>query len=578
MEATMPIHNEAIASAFDELAELLELLEESPFRIRAYRRAAQSVRSQGVELYDAVAAGEDLEKLPGIGADLAEKIRELVQTGSCALRDELHRRVPRGMVELLQLPGLGPKRVRALHKQHDVTTPDQLATALARGRLLGIPGPATATGRRLLDALGRRGQPKRTLRAVAAPVAAALLHCVRAAPGVRESTVAGSFRRGSATVGDLDLLVATESPAEAIAAFCAYDEVAHVTARGRTRAAAVLANGLQVDLRAVRPRSYGAALTYFTGSKGHNIQLRRIAQRQGMKLSEYGLFRGKKAIAGATEESVYSALGLPWIPPELRENRGELEAAAAGTLPKLVSRDDLRGDLHVHTTDSDGIGSLEAMVAAAGEAGLAYVGISDHSKHVGVTHGLDAAALSRQIDAIDALAGRTHEVAILKGVEVDILEDGSLALPDVVLARLDFVIASVHTSFALSERKQTDRLRRALDNRHVTILGHPRCRLINEREPLQFDMEAVLHAAAGRGACLELNCQPARLDLPDVDCRMARDRGVRVAVGSDAHDVHGFALLDSGLLEARRAGLVADDVLNTLPLGKLRTALAKIGG
>ena len=574
----MPVHNEAIASVFDELATLLELLQENPYRVRAYRRAAQTVRSHPTELHDAIATGAGLQALPGIGTDLADKIREIVTTGSCALLTTLRRRVRPGQVELLALPGLGPKRVRDLAARHGITTPVRLAAALAKGRVAGIPAADTVTGQRLLDALRHRGEPRRTLRAVAAPVADALLRRLRGAAGVRQVTVAGSFRRGCSTVGDLDLLVATDLPAAAVAAFCDFDEIARVTARGRTRASAVLGTGLQVDLRVVPPASYGAALHYFTGSKTHNIRLRRRAQQRGLKLSEYGLFRGKAAVAGATEEEVYAALGLPWIPPELREDHGELESAAAGTLPVLVSRADLQGDLHVHTSASDGTASLAEMVAAAKSAGLAYVGIADHSRHVGITHGLDVAGLARQIDAIGALSGRTRGIAILKGVEVDILEDGSLALPDAILARLDFAIAAVHTSFALSARRQTARLLRALDNRYVTILAHPRGRLLNERPPLQFDLDALLGRAAERGACLELNCQPARLDLPDVDCRRAAERGVRIAVGSDAHDAGGFALLEAGLLEARRAGLEARDVLNALPLRKLRAALSATRG
>jgi DNA polymerase (family 10) len=516
--------------------------------------------------------------LPGIGADLAGKIRELVATRQCALLSELRRRVPRGQLELLRLPGLGPKRVRALRSEHGITTPRQLERALGRDLALGLPRATTVTGGRLAAALAHRTEPQRTLRSAAAPVGAALLSCLRGASGVTETTIAGSFRRGRETVGDLDVLAASNAPAAAIEAFCSFDEVTRVIARGRTRAAVELASGLQVDLRVVPPASYGAALLYFTGSKAHTIHVRRLAQQRGLKLSEYGLYRRDKRIAGATEQEVFAGVGLPWIPPELREDRGEIEAALAGRLPVLVSRADLRGDLHVHTTASDGSASLTEMVMAAKAARLSYVGIADHSRHLGITNGLDAEALARQIDAIDALAARVRGITPLKGIEVDILEDGTLALPDAILARLDYAIAAVHTAFTLSERRQTDRLVRALDNRYVTILAHPRCRLLNERPPLAFDLDAVLARAAPRGACVELNCQPARLDLPDADCRLAHDRGVRVAVGSDAHGTDGFALLESGLLEARRAGLGAADVINTLPLARLRAALTATRG
>jgi DNA polymerase (family 10) len=568
----MPVHNAAIADVFDEIADLLELTNANPFRVRAYRRAAQTVRSNSKELWEDVAAGRDLDRLPGIGADLAGKIAEIVKTRGCQLLTELRGRVSPGQAKLLRLPGLGPKRVRQLKLRHRITTPAQLAAALAAGRPVGVPGAATPTGARLATALEHGGAPVRMLRSVAAPIATALQRHLEAVPGVTEAVVAGSFRRGRETVGDLDVLVSSEEPPPAIEAFCTFDEVADVVARGRTRAAVVLANGLAVDLRVIPAAGYGAALHYFTGNKSHNIHVRRLAQRAGLKLNEYGLFRGKRRIGGRTEEEVFAAVGLPWIPPELREDRGEIEAARDGRLPTLVTRADLRGDLHVHTDWSDGGAPLEAMVAAARAAGLSYVGISDHSKHLGVTHGLDADALARQADAIDALAVRG--ITVLKGVEVDILEDGSLALPDDVLARLDYVIGAVHVGFQLRERQQTDRLLKALDHRYLTILAHPRGRLINERPAMEFDLAAVLERARARHAYLELNCQPARLDLPDVDCALAREHGVHIAVGSDAHGVDGFALLEPGLLEARRGGLTAADVLNTLPLAKLRAALA----
>ena len=572
----MPVHNETIAAIFDEIADLLELSDANPFRVRAYRRAAQSVRAHARELQEELAAGRDLDALPGIGTDLAGKVAEIVRTGSCALRRELKAGVPRGQTALLKLPGLGPKRVRELNARHGITTPAQLERALARGRAVVLPAATTATGARLTAALAQRSTPVRTLRGVAAPVAAALVARLRATRGVASAVVAGSFRRGRDTVGDLDLLVSSEAPAAAIDAFLGFDEVAQVVARGRTRAAVVLASGLPVDLRVVPAASFGAALLYFTGSKAHSSHLRQLAQRAGLKLNEYGVFCGARRVAGTTEEQVYRALGLPPIPPELREDRGEIEAAQAGRVPQLVTRANLRGDLHVHTDASDGTAPLGAMVAAARAAGLAYVGIADHSKNRGVTHGLDAAALMRQGAAIDALA--TRGIAVLKGVEVDIREDGTLALPEAALAQLDYVIGAVHSGFTLPERRQTERLLRALDNPRLTILAHPRGRLLNERPPMAFDMDAVVAHAAQRGAFLELNCQPARLDLPDVDCELARLHGVQLAVGRDSRGPDGFALLEPGLLQARRAGCTAADILNTLPLRKLRAALAAAGG
>jgi DNA polymerase (family 10) len=568
----MPVHNAAIADIFEEIADLLELTNANPFRVRAYRRAAQTVRGTARELAADLEAGRPIGHLAGVGKDLAGKIAEIARTRGCRLLAELRDRVPRGQVELLRLPGLGPKRVRQLRMRHRITTPAALEAALAAGQPVGVPGTRTATGARLAAALEHRGTPLRTLRSVAAPIAAALVAHLAPIAGVEQVEVAGSFRRGRGTVGDLDVLVASESPLTAIAAFCSFGEVADVVARGRTRAAVVLANGLAVDLRVVPPAGYGAALHYFTGNKSHNVRIRRLAQAQGLKLNEYGLFRGKRQVGGRTEHEVFAAVGLPWIPPELREDRGEIEAAREGRLPTLVTRADLRGDLHVHTDWSDGSAPLEAMVAAARRAGLAYVGIADHSRYLGATHGLDGESLARQAAAIDALAARG--ITVLQGVEVDILEDGSLALADDVLGRLDYVIGAVHTGFQLSERRQTERLQRALDHPLLTILAHPRGRLINERPPMAFDLAAVLTRAKQRGVFMELNCQPARLDLADTELALARAQGVRIAVGSDAHGTDGFAQLETGLLEARRAGLGAGDVVNTLPLAKLRAALA----
>jgi DNA polymerase (family X) len=567
----MPVHNAAIADIFDEIADLLELTNANPFRVRAYRRAAQAVRGNSKELWEDVAAGRELDRLPGIGRDLAGKIAEIVTTGRCKLLQQLRSRASPGQAELLRLPGLGPKRVRQLKLRHRITTPAELQAALAAGTAVGVPGVTTPTGARLATALEHRGAPVRMLRSVAAPIAGALVRRLEAVPGVAQALVAGSFRRGRDTVGDLDVLVSSADPAPAIDAFCTYAEVTDVVARGRTRAAVRLANGLAVDLRVVPAAAFGAALHYFTGSKSHTIHVRRLAQRAGLKLSEYGVFRGKRQIGGRTEDEVFAALGLPWIPPELREDRGEIDAARAGDLPRLIERADLKGDLHVHSDWSDGTAPLAAMVAAARKAGLSYVGIADHSKYLGATRGLDADALARQGAAIDALAVRG--ISVLKGVEVDILEDGSLALPDEVLGGLDYVIGAVHTGFQLPEHRQTERLLKALDHPFLTILAHPRGRLINERPAMQFDLAAVLDRARERRAFLELNCQPARLDLPDVDCALARERGVRIAVGSDAHGEDGFAALESGLMEARRAGLGARDVLNTLPLGRLRAAI-----
>jgi DNA polymerase (family 10) len=354
----------------------------------------------------------------------------------------------------------------------------------------------------------------------------------------------------------------------------AYSEVKRVLAHGSTRASVVLTCGLQVDLRVVPTRSFGAALVYFTGSKAHTVTLRRIALKRGLKINEYGVYRDEKRIAGETEQSVYASVDLPLIPPELRENQGEIEAARAGKLPHLIEQGDLRGDLHTHTDATDGRASMAEMAEAAKAAGLAYFAVTDHSKHLGIAHGLDATRLTRQIEAIDQFNDAARGIVILKGIEVDILEDGSLDLPDALLARLDLVVAAVHSEFQLSRSRQTERILRAMDHPCFSILAHPTGRLIGQRAGYEVDIDRIIQHAKERGCILELNAHPDRLDLDDIHCRMAKDAGVSLAISSDAHDIHGFDALHFGIGQARRGWLEKSDVINTLPLTQLRRRLA----
>jgi DNA polymerase (family 10) len=566
-------HNADIAAIFDEIADLLELRRENPFRVRAYRRAAQTVRGQAREMSEQLAEGTDPRRLPGIGDDLAAKIREIVDTGRCAALDKLRRQVPHGLEELLQLPGLGPARVRQIEKELGVKSPAGLRRAIREGRLQKARGFGPKLAASLEAALARPAGERRMLRSVAAQYARGLLARLGRVDGISQLEIAGSYRRGRETVGDLDLLAVSDEPKRVIEAFAHDEEVADVLAAGDTRASVRLECGLQVDLRVVPAKSFGAALHYFTGSKAHNIRLRRLAQRRGLKVNEYGVFRGERQVAGRTEQSVFASVGLPWIPPELREDGGEFEAAQRGPLPALVERADLRGDLHAHTDATDGGAGLESMARAAREAGLEYLAITDHSRHLGVYRGLDASRLERQLDEIDALRGRIRGLTLLKGIEVDILEDGSLALPDRVLARLDLVVGAVHGHFALGRRRQTERLLRAIRHRHFSILAHPAGRLIGERGPMDFDLERVLEACADRGCFVELNAQPQRLDLEAAACRLAASRGVLVSIGSDAHRPEDFALLEAGVTEARRGWLGPAQVLNTRPAGELRRLL-----
>jgi len=397
-------------------------------------------------------------------------------------------------------------------------------------------------------------------------------------PGVRKVTVAGSYRRMRETVGDLDILVAAAAGSPVMKRFVANDEVKSVLAQGATRSSVVLKSGLQVDLRLVPPESYGAALHYFTGSKAHNIAVRKLGQARGLKINEYGVFRGDARVAGETEESVFAAVDLPWIAPELREDRGEIEAARRGELPRLIELAQLKGDLHLHTKATDGHNTIREMALAAKAAGLSYIAVTEHSRRLTVARGLDPQRLLKQIDEIDRLNGELAGITVLKGIEVDILEDGSLDLPDTVLARLDLVVGAVHSAFDLPRRKQTARILRALDSRYFTILAHPGARLLGAREAIDVDMLAIVRAAKKRGRYLELNAQPDRLDLDDVQARMAREEGVLVAVDSDAHSTFDFAHLKYGIGQARRGWLEAKDVLNSRSLKELRPLLARTMG
>lgn len=564
----MPVANEDIARIFDEMADLLALRSENPFRIRAYQRAAQSIRGQQRELSERVREsgdpGADLDAMPGIGRDLAAKIIEIVNTGRCKALVQLRSEVPRGLLELLRIPGLGPKRVQALHAKLGIRSRKDLERAVASQAISKVAGFGPKFTARLARELRTTSpQESRVLRSVAMQSANPLVAHLRAVPGVEQVVLAGSFRRGRETVGDLDLLISATDAAAVTRALHDYDQIGAWSAEGPRRVTVKLRNGLQVDLRISEPARFGAALHYFTGSKAHNIHVRRMAQARGLKINEYGVFRGDRLVAGETEESVFDAVGLPWIPAEMREDQGEIELARSGRLPALVTRKELRGDLHAHTSASDGRDTLEAMAAAAQAAGLEYLAITDHSKYLGVVKGLDERRLRRQMEAIDRMNEKARAIRLLKGIEVDILEDGRLALPDSVLAELDVVVASIHGHFDLGKQKQTARVLRALEHRSLTVLGHPSARLIGERRPIALDMERICAAAKSRPCYLELNCQPQRLDLDDVHCRLSREHGVLISIASDAHGSEQFAFLDYGIVQARRGWLRAKDVLNT---------------
>jgi len=568
----MPLHNADIARVFEDIADLLELDDENPFRIRAYRNASRIIGDLQLDLAASIRRGEEPPKLPGIGEDLSEKIHEIVTTGHCALLDRLRKKTPAAITELLRIPNLGPKRVKALYRGLEVRTLEELYRAARDGRIRGLPGFGEKSELNILQSVeARLSKARRFKLAVAAQYADAVADYLRKASGVGQVVVAGSLRRMRETVGDIDILATADASSDVMSRFVGYEEVQEVLSRGDTRSSVRLASGIQVDLRVVPRESYGAALHYFTGSKAHNIAIRRLAQARGLKLNEYGVFRGQKRVSGETEESVFASVGLPYVPPELREDRGEIEAARAGRLPRLVELGDLKGDLHCHSRWTDGHHSIREMALAAKARGLEYLAITDHSRRIAAVHGLDPSRLREQIDEI----GRTEVagITLLKGIEVDILEDGTLDLPDLLLAELDIVVAAVHSSFNLPRARQTERILRALDHPRVTMLAHPLGRLIDAREPYEVDMLKIIRRAAARGRFLELNAHPERLDLSDTHCRMAKDEGVLVAISSDAHSVQQFDNLRYGIGQARRGWLEKKDVLNALSLRELRRLL-----
>ena len=564
----MPVHNADVAALFEEVADLLAIQGENAFRIRAYRNAARTLNQLSRPVADLVAAEEDLSDLPDIGDDLAGKIATIVDTGTLPLRDELAQDIPPAVADLLRIPGLGPKRVRRLRDDLGVDSRADLKRAAEAGEVQALDGFGETMEQNILDGLAQMSDEARWLLARVEPVVASLHDHMSAHDAVERVDAAGSYRRRTETVGDLDVLALADDGPAVTAHFAAYEDVAETLSQGDTRASVRLRSGLQVDLRVVPPESYGAALLYFTGSKAHNVKLRDWAIEKELKLNEYGVFRtdeDEERVAGETEEDVYALFDLPYIVPELRENRGELDAAADGTLPNLITHEDLRGNLHTHTTYSDGRHSLEEMAAAAQARGLEYLAITDHSPTVAVAQGLDADALRKQMDAIDRLNDDLDDLRVLKGIEVDILKDGSLDLPDAVLADLDLCLCALHTALNLDEDTQTERVLRALDNPHVHVLAHPTGRRINERPPIEIDLGRVMEAALDRGCVLELNAQPERLDLSDVYCKRAKELGLPLVIGADAHAADGLDVLHYGVDQARRGWLEAGDVLNTKP-------------
>jgi len=579
METSMPVHNSDLEEMFTTLADLLEIEGANQYRVRAYRNAARIVGGYPRRLADVVQQGEDLTAIQGVGKELAGKIEEAVRTGDMSALQKQREKLPSGLLELLDLEGLGPKKVSALYRELGITGPQDLKKAAGEGRIRELKGFGKKTEEKILHELERpEGQQERRFPLAAAEeVAGVLADYLRQGPGIHKLEVAGSYRRRKETVGDLDILVQAEDNSRIMEHFVAYEDVTEVLMQGETRTSVVLRGGMQVDVRVVPAESFGAALHYFTGSKAHNIAVRRMGQDLGYKVNEYGIYQGEEQIAGRTESGVYAAVGLAYIQPELREDLGELEAAAKGTLPELVSAADIRGDLHVHSHYSDGTESLRDLARAAEARGYAYLAITDHSQRLSVARGLGRERLLRQLEEIDAVNAEGGGATLLKGIEVDILPDGGLDLSEDILRRLDLVVCAVHSGFNLSREKQTDRLLAALDHPCCSVLAHPTGRMLQGRSPYDADMERVIRRAADRGVILEINSQPDRLDLNDVHIRMAREAGAWLAVSTDAHNAAGLDLIRYGLDQARRGWLERTDVANTLELADLRRILARSG-
>jgi DNA polymerase (family X) len=572
------MENVEIARMLNEYADLLDIQGENPFRVRSYRNAAQTVAGLSQPVAQLIEAGEDLRKLPGIGSGMAEHLKEILETGTLSGLEEVRRALPPTLTELVQLQHLGPKRARQLYDALGITSVSELSAAIGARKVEALPGfgkKSAANLRRALEEFERR--TKRFLLADADQLVQPLLRYLRQAPGIIELEVAGSYRRRQETVGDIDILATCENSQPVMQHFQSYRDVDRMEMAGTTRASVVLRSGVKVDLRIVPRRSYGAALHYFIGSKAHNVAVRKLGVERGLRINEYGVFRlpkGKKAeevgkekgerIGGEKEEDVFRAVDLAWIPPELREDRGEIQAAQQRKLPHLITLDDIRADLQMHSQWSDGAHTIEEMARACRERGYEYCAITDHSKSTRVAGGLDAAGFRKQWEEIEEVRQRLDGIVLLKGVELDILPDGSLDLPDEVLEQFDIVLIAVHSRLDMPKARMTKRVLKALSHPAVHILAHPTGRQIQKRAPIDIDLEAVFQAAKEHDVALELDAQPQRLDLNDVHLHRARELGVKIAIDTDAHSVDHLRFMQYGIDQARRGWLEKEHIMNTL--------------
>ncbi|OAG27361.1 DNA polymerase/3'-5' exonuclease PolX [Thermodesulfatator autotrophicus] len=570
------MRNKEVADIFRKIAALLEIKGDNPYRIRAYQRAAQNIEALTVDVEELAAKGK-LERIPGIGKDLAQKIVEILETGTLQKYEELKQEIPPELLKFLEIPGFGPKKAKIVYETLGIKTIEELEKACLEHRLSRLPGFGPKTEQNILKGIKLLKQKRGRLPiGLVLPWAEEIVALLKKKSPVERIDVAGSIRRRRETVKDIDILVTAKDHFKVMDVFVSLPVVEEIIAKGETKTSVRLKQGIQVDLRVVDPECYGAALAYFTGSKAHNIRIRELGVQRGLKINEYGIFRGQERIGGKEEEEIFAAVGLPWIPPELREDRGEIEAALEGRLPQIVAYEEVIGDAHVHSKFSDGSASIEEIAAYARKLGLKWVGIVDHSQGLKVAGGMPIDKLKEKKKAIEDFNKRSKDVKLLCGTEVDILGDGSLDYPDEILKEFDLVIASIHSGFKQGEENITARLVSAMKNPYVHCIGHPTGRLLGEREPYPVDMETLIKTARETKTALEINAYYKRLDLNDINARAAKEAGVKLLIGSDAHILDQMNFLPLGTAVARRGWCEREDILNTLSYKEIKKHLQGI--
>lgn len=557
--------NQSIAGFFWDIAELLEFGDENPFRIRSYQRAAQVLENYPESIEDIYSSGgkPGLEEIPGIGESIADKIEEIIKHGKPLILKDLNKKIPHGLLDIMKVQGIGPKLAKLFFTKLKISSIFELEKAARSGKFKGLPGVEEKKVGNILKGIETyKTRSSKFYIGEVLPYAESILNALNEAKASEKLLICGSLRRFKETIGDIDILAISDTPEKVMKVFAGLKQVKRVLAKGDTKSSVVLDNNMNADLRVVESESFGAAAHYFTGSKQHNIKMRRIAQKKGLKLSEYGVFRGKKSIAGRSEEEIFKALGIQFIPPEIREDGGEIELAQKKKLPKLIEASDIKGDLHVHSKYTDGSDTIEEIAMAAKKLGYSFTAITDHSKSTRIAGGLAENELLKQMDEIDHINNKIKGIKILKGSEVDILPDGSLDFPDNILKKLDIVIASVHSRFKMDKASMTKRIIKAMENKYVTIIGHPTGRLLSRRDPYEVDVEKIIEAAKKYGKALELNAYPDRLDISDIHCRLAKEKGVKIAIGTDSHSISQLVNMGFGVGTARRGWLEKKDVLN----------------